>query len=86
MRRREFSNKVKEIRDSIIIDIKELSDDKDNLTSNVKTMKELTSILRELDKIIDSNGEEQRMEAELDKEDFFDCLMKRSEIDNDDLD
>lgn len=80
MRRKEFSSKVKEIRDSIIIDIQKLSEDKENLMSNVKNMKELTSIVKELDRIIESDGEEQRAEKRLSQDDFFEQIRKRVEI------
>lgn len=80
MRRKEFSSKVKEIRDSIIIDIQKLSEDKENLMSNVKNMKELTSIIKELDRIIESDGEEQRAEKRLSQDDFFEQIRKRVEI------
>lgn len=80
MRRKEFSSKVKEIRDSIIIDIQKLSEDKENLMSNVKNIKELTSIVKELDRIIESDGEEQRIEKRLSQDDFFEQIRKRVEI------
>lgn len=80
MRRKEFSSKVKEIRDSIIIDIQKLSEDKENLMSNVKNIKELTSIVKELDRIIESDGEEQRAEKRLSQDDFFEQIRKRVEI------
>lgn len=80
MRRKEFSSKVKEIRDSIIIDIQKLSEDKENLMSNVKNIKELTSIVKELDRIIESDGEEQRAEKQLLQDDFFEQIRKRVEI------
>lgn len=80
MRRKEFSSKVKEIRDSIIIDIQKLSEDKENLMSNVKNIKELTSVVKELDRIIESDGEEQRLEKRLSQDDFFEQIRKRVEI------
>ncbi|MEG1554911.1 MAG: hypothetical protein RRZ64_07095 [Rikenellaceae bacterium] len=80
MRRKEFSAKVKEIRDSIIIDIQKLSEDKENLMSNVKNIKELTSIVKELDRIIESDGEEQRIEKQYSQDDFFEQIRKRVEI------
>lgn len=80
MRRKEFSSKVKEIRDSIVIDIQKLSEDKENLMSNVKNIKELTSIIKELDRIIESDGEEQRAEKRLSQDDFFEQIRKRVEI------
>ncbi|MEG1793832.1 MAG: hypothetical protein RR257_02290 [Rikenellaceae bacterium] len=80
MRRKEFSAKVKEIRDSIIIDIQKLSEDKENLMSNVKNIKELTSIIKELDRIIESDGEEQRIEKQYSQDDFFEQIRKRVEI------
>lgn len=80
MRRKEFSSKVKEIRDSIIIDIQQLSEDKENLMSNVKNIKELTSIVKELDRIIENDGEEERLEKKLLQDDFFEKIRKRVEI------
>lgn len=84
MRRKEFASKVKGIRDSIITDIQQLSEDKENLMSNVKNIKELTSIVKELDRIIENDGEEERLEKKLIQDDFFEKIRKRVEISYDD--
>lgn len=78
MRRRDFANKVRGIRDSMIIDIQELSADKPNLLNNIKVIKELTTILRELDRIIDQQEEDEEEEVELDH--FYEKIKDRSVI------
>ena len=86
MRRKEFSMKVKNIRDSIIGDIQLLSDDKENLISNVKNKKELTSILKELDKMLENDNAEKELEREMAQEDFFENIRKRVELTCEDSD
>lgn len=86
MRRKEFSMKVKNIRDSIIGDIQMLSDDKQNLMSNVKNIKELTSILKELDKMLENDNAEKELEREMAQEDFFENIRKRVELTCEDSD
>ena len=78
MRRKEFADKVRGIRDSMIIDIQELSADKPNLLNNIKVIKELTTILRELDRIIDQQEDDEEEEEELDH--FYREIEERSVI------
>ena len=62
----------------MIIDIQELSADKPNLLNNIKVIKELTTILRELDRIIDQQEEDEEEETELDQ--FYEEIKDRSVI------
>ncbi len=80
MRRKEFSTTLKNIRDSIVGDIQMLSEDKDNLMSNVKNIKELTSIMKELDKMLENDSAEKELEREMAEEDFFENIRKRVEL------
>lgn len=68
-----FSLKVRAVRDTIIDCIQELSQDKENLLPNIKMIKELTSVLKEMDRIDerDEKGDEQK-----NKEEFYDFYNK----------
>lgn len=76
MTKESFSLKVRAVRDTIIDCIQELSSDKENLLPNIKTIKELTAILKEMDRIDDR---EDRAAGEGSKDEFYDFYNKIKE-------
>ena len=80
MKRKDFVDKVIFIRDSLILEVEKLAVDNDNFVSNVKNIKEMTMVLKELDKIISDDDETGKLEKQLAQDDFFDSLRKNVEI------
>lgn len=68
-----FSLKVRAVRDTLIDCIQELSQDKENLLPNIKMIKELTSVLKEMDRI---DERDDRCDGEKSKEEFYDFYNK----------
>lgn len=48
---------IKEIRNGIIMEIKRLFEEKESLNNNIKMIKELTIVLKDLDRIFEKNDE-----------------------------
>ena len=72
MEKKSFTVKVRAVRDTIIDCIQDLSSDKQNLLPNIKVIKELTSVLKEMDRI----DEKDDKQAENSKEDIYDFYNK----------
>lgn len=68
MTKENFSLKVRAVRDTLIDCIQELSNDKENLLPNIKMIKELTSVLKEMDRI---DERDDRGDGERSKEEFY---------------
>lgn len=64
-----FSLKVRAVRDTIIDCIQELSQDKENLLPNIKMIKELTSVLKEMDRI---DERDDKQDGEKSRDMFYD--------------
>lgn len=73
MTKESFSLKVRAVRDTIIDCIQELSQDKENLLPNIKMIKELTSVLKEMDRI---DERDDKQDGEKSKEEFYDFYNK----------
>ncbi len=80
MNKVKYAEKVRAVRDTIIDSIQELSVDKENLLPNIKVIKELTSVLKEMDRIEerdDTSVEEGSREELLS---FYDDIKSRTVI------
>ena len=72
MEKNSFTAKVRAVRDTIIDCIQDLSSDKQNLLPNIKVIKELTSVLKEMDRI----DERDDKQTENSKEEIYDFYNK----------
>ncbi len=78
MSRNRYSEKVRSVRDTIIDTIQELSEDKENLIPNIKIIKELTTILKEMDRIEERDDKSESSTEELNT--FYSDITKRASI------
>ncbi len=63
-----YADKVRAVRDTIIDSIQELSEDRENLLPNIKMIKELTAVLKEMDRI---EERDERPTKESNKEELY---------------
>lgn len=68
MAKNSYTLKVRAVRDTLIDCIQELSNDKENLLPNLKVIKELTSVLKEMDRI---DERDDKHDGEKSKEEFY---------------
>ena len=73
---------INKIIDEMILEIENLFSDRENLSINIKMIKELTNVLKELEKLHDDQIDEKSDAEQRNKKAFFDTLagLSKSEI------
>ena len=71
---------INKIVDEMILEIERLSQEKGSLASNIKLIKEITMVLKELEKLYEENRNDTNTEAK--RNEFLDKLLEHSIIPN----
>lgn len=78
MSKDQYKITIKEIRNDIIMEIKRLFEEKEDLSNNIKMIKELTIVLKDLDRIFEKNDDSIAEEqAKKDHDNFYNKIKEK---------